>query len=95
MSQLPLNGLERLEWSNILWYAYKKNAAYWVIKIEQIPSVPTLSEIFGRGRSAERVILVQQDRTAHLEREYVQLIGVGSGRHLLEDHEGMGVHEMA
>ena len=31
-----------------------------------------------------------------MEREYVQLIGAGSvGRHFLEDHGGMGVHEMA
>lgn len=29
----------------------------------------------GRGRSAELVILVQQDQAAHLKQEYVQLIG--------------------
>ena len=53
-----------------------------------------MSVNFGVGRSVQTVILVQQDRTAHLEREYVQLIGAGSVGHLLEDHEGMGVHEM-
>ena len=36
---------------------------------------PTLPENSGRGRSAQTVNLVQPDRTAHLEREYVQLIG--------------------
>ena len=34
--------------------------------------------MFERGRSVETVILVQQDRTAHLEREYMQLIGAGT-----------------
>ena len=65
-----------------------------VIKIQQIPNVPTLPEKFGRGRSVQTVILVQPDGTAHLEREYVQLIGAGSVGHLLEDHGGMGVHDM-
>ena len=56
-----------------------KNCCLLVIKIESIPSVPALSENFGRGRkSVQTVILVRQDRTAHLEREYVQLIGAGS-----------------
>ena len=32
---------------------------------------------------------------AHLEREYVQLVGAGSVATLLEAHGGMGVHEMA
>ena len=42
----------------------------------------------------QTVILVQQDRTAHFEREYVQLIGASQVlRHLLKDHEGMGEHE--
>ena len=49
-----------------------------VIKIEQIPSVPTLPEKNGRGRSVQAVILVPPDRTAQLEREYVQSIGAGS-----------------
>ena len=37
-----------------------------------------LSENFGRGRSVHTVILVQQDQTANLEREYIQLFGDGS-----------------
>ena len=51
-----------------------------VIKIEYNAIVPTLPEKIGRGRSVETtvVILVQPDRTAHLEREYVQLIGAGN-----------------
>ena len=36
-----------------------------------------LFQNFGRGRSVQPVNLVQPDRTAHLEREYVQLIGAG------------------
>ena len=47
-------------------------------QIEYIPSVPTLPENFGRGRSGQTVILVQSARTAHLERAHVQLIGAGS-----------------
>ena len=67
-----------------------------VTKIELIPSVPTLPEKIGRvRRSVQTVILVQPDRTAHLEREYVQLIGAGSVTALLEDHGGMDVHAMA
>ena len=46
--------------------------------MEYIPSVHTLSENFGSGRSVHAIILVQQDRTAHLEREYVQFICAGS-----------------
>ena len=49
-----------------------------VIKNEEIASVPTLPDNFGRGRSVQTVILVQEDQMAHLEREYVQLIGAGS-----------------
>ena len=74
MSSLPLNGLERLELNNILWYAHKQM----LLIGDQNRSVPTLPENFGRGRSVQTVILVQADRTAHLEREYVQLIGAGS-----------------
>ena len=55
-----------------------KKCGWLVIKIEQIPSIPTLPEKFGRGTSVQTAILVQPDRTAHLEREYVQLIGAGS-----------------
>ena len=48
------------------------------------------------GRTVQTVILVQPDRTAYLEREYVQLIGAGSVATFAEDHHvGMGVHEMA
>ena len=53
-------------------------AADWLSKSNRLPSVPTLPEKFGRGRSVQTAILVQPDRTAHLEREYVQLIGAGS-----------------
>ena len=67
-----------------------------VTKIEQITSVPTLPEFFGRGRSVQTVILVQPHRTADLEREYVQLIGAGSVGTFAEGPWGyMGVHEMA
>ena len=59
----------------------QKNATDWLSKSNNskyFPSVPTLSEKFGRGtRRVQTVILVQQDRTAHLEREYVQVIGAG------------------
>ena len=46
------------------------------IKYYSIPSVP--SRLEGVKTRPERVILVQQDRTAHLESEYVQLVGAGS-----------------
>ena len=46
------------------------------LKYCSIPSVPSgLEEVKTRPQA---VILVQPDRTAHLEREYVQLIGAGS-----------------
>ena len=42
------------------------------------------------------IILVQPDRTAHLELEYVQLIGAGSVATFAGGPiGGMGVHEMA
>ena len=46
-------------------------------RIDSKRSHPALK--IGRGRrSVQTVILVQPDRTVHLEREYAQLIGAGS-----------------
>ena len=52
--------------------------ADWLSKLSRFP--PWADRNFGRGRSVQTtvVILVQQDRAAHFEREYVQLIGVRS-----------------
>ena len=41
-------------------------------------SIPTLPENFGTGRRGQTVILVQQDKTAHVELEYVHMISAGS-----------------
>ena len=50
-----------------------------IIKIEyRFQAFPPCLENFRRGRGVQTVILVQPDRTAHLQREYVQLIGAGS-----------------
>ena len=56
----------------------QKFAADWLSKSIRFQAFPPCLENFGRGRSVQTVILVQPDRTAHLEREYVQLIGAGS-----------------
>ena len=70
--------MERLEWSNILRYPHRKLLLIGYQKPNSNPNVPTLIENFRRGRSVQTVTLVQQERTAHFEREYVQLIGAGS-----------------
>ena len=55
----------------------QKIAADWLSKSNRFQAFPPCLK-FGRGRrSVQTVILVQPDRTAHLEREYVQLIGAG------------------
>ena len=66
-------------WNGIIFYdIFNKE---WLLicyqnRIDSKRSHPA-SKKFGRGRSVQTVILVQPDRTAHLEREYVQLIGAG------------------
>ena len=78
VSELPLNRLERLEWNTILCYLQQKIAADWLSKSNRFQAFPPSLKKFRRGRSVQTVILVQADRTAHLVREYVQLIGAGS-----------------
>ena len=56
----------------------QKTVPDWLSKSNRFQAFPTLHENFGRGRSVQTVIFVQPDRTAHLEREFVQLIGAGS-----------------
>ena len=91
VSKLPPNRLESLEWSNILcvilygifipgkkivygiFIPGKKIAADWLSKSDRFQAFPPCLK-----KLEEEVILVQPDRTAYLEREYVQFIRAGS-----------------
>ena len=56
----------------------KKTAAHWLSKSNRFQAFPPCLKIVEEEEVLQTVILVQEDRTAHLEREYVQLIGAGS-----------------
>ena len=56
----------------------QKIAADWLSKSNRFQAFPPCLKILEEEGVFKTVILVQPDRTAHLEREYVQLIGAGS-----------------
>ena len=56
----------------------QKFAADWLSKSSRFQAFPPCLKTLEEEEVFKQLILVQQDRTAHLEREYVQLIGAGS-----------------
>ena len=56
----------------------QKFAADWLSKSNRFQAFPPCLKNLEEEESVQTVILVQPDRTAHLEREYVQLIGARS-----------------
>ena len=56
----------------------QKNAADWLSKSDRFQAFPPCPKILEDEENIQTGILVQPDRTAHLEREDVQLSGAGS-----------------
>ena len=74
----------------------QKIAADWSSKSNRLQAFPPCLKKLEEEEVFTNIILVQPDRTAHLEREYVQLIGAGSVATFAGGPiGGMGVHEMA